>query len=247
MFISLLVAAALAQGPDPHWPQHDRTRPAPKVVDPGPAAAEPARPPADALVLFDGTDLSKWRSQKDAGPARWKVEKGYFEVVKDTGGIETVQPFGDCQLHLEWASPKPPVGEDQDRGNSGVFLMGRYELQVLDSYQAVTYPDGMAGALYGQAPPLVNPTRPPGEWQAYDIVFHGPRFDAAGKLSQPAYVTAFLNGVLIQDHFELSGPTAHKSRPPYTAHPTKLPISLQDHGHPVRFRNIWIRELGDGN
>src|SRR5262249_13116979 len=125
------------------------------------------------------------------------------------------------------------------------YLMGRYELQVLDSYQSPTYPDGMAGAMFGQSPPLVNPTRPPGDWQAYDIVFHGPRFDAAGKLSRPAYVTAFLNGVLVQDRFELSGPTAFKTRPPYAAHPTKLPISLQDHGHPVRYRNIWIRELGE--
>jgi hypothetical protein len=245
MFLSLLLTAALAQGTATTWTQHDRSRPAPKVVDPGPAAAEPARPPADALVLFDGKDLSQWRSQKDAGQARWKVEKGYFEVVKDTGGIETVQPFGDCQLHVEWASPKPPVGEDQDRGNSGVFLMGRYELQILDSYQSATYPDGQAGSIYGQNPPLVNAARPPGEWQAYDLVFHGPRFDAAGKLAQPAHMTVFLNGVLIQDHFELSGPTAHKARPPYTAHPAKLPISLQDHGHPVHFRNIWIRELGD--
>ena len=247
MLFSLLLATALMQGPDPKWPQHDRARPAPRAVDPGTASTQdvPGRPPADAIVLFDGKDLSRWRSQKDAGPARWKVDHGAFEVVKDTGGIETVQPFGDCQLHLEWAAPKPPVGEDQDRGNSGVYLMGRYEVQILDSYQSPTYPDGQAGAVYGQSPPLVNPVRPPGEWQVYDIVFHGPRFDAAGKLLQPARVTALLNGVLIQDAFELSGPTAHKERPPYLPHPAKLPLSLQDHGHPVRFRNIWIRELGD--
>jgi hypothetical protein len=241
MFLSLLLTAALAQGTAATWAQHDPKRPAPKVVDPGPAGGVPA----DAVVLFDGKDLSRWRSQKDAGPARWKVENGSFEVAKGTGGIETVQPFGDCQLHVEWSSPRPAVGEGQDRGNSGVFLMGRYEVQILDSYQSATYPDGQAGSIYGQNPPLVNPTRAPGEWQAYDIVFHGPRFDAAGKLLQPATVTVFLNGVLVQDHFELSGPSAHKERPPYAPHPTKLPIGLQDHGHPVRFRNIWIRELGE--
>ena len=238
---SLAACAGLASAAD--YPQHDRNRPAPKVVAPGAAVSTPA--PADAVVLFDGKDLSQWRSQKDKGPARWKVENGAFEVVKGTGGIETARPFGDCQLHIEWAAPSPAVGTDQDRGNSGVFFMNIYELQVLDSYQAATYPDGQAGALYGQFPPLVNASRPPGEWNAYDVVFRAPRFGPDGKLLKPARVTAYLNGVLIQDAQELLGPTSHKVRTPYTAHADKLPLGLQDHDHPVRFRNVWIRELGE--
>ncbi len=195
------------------------------------------------MVLFDGKDLAKWRSTKDGSPARWKVENGYVEVVRGTGDIRTEQGFGDCQLHVEWATPSPGVGEGQHRGNSGVFLMGLYEVQVLDSYGNRTYPDGQAAALYGQYPPLVNASRPPGQWQAYDILFHGPRFDAGSKLLRPAHITVLHNGVLVQDDRELSGPTAHKSRPPYKAHPDKLPLGLQDHDHPVRYRNIWIREL----
>ena len=241
----LASSEAAAQQTLGDWAIHDKNRPAPKVVDQATSSTQEraGRPPSDALVLFDGKDLSKWKSQKDGGPAKWKVEKDYFEVVKKTGGIETVQPFGDCQLHVEWASPSPPVGQDQDRGNSGVFLMGQYEVQVLDSYQSATYPDGQAAALYGQFPPLVNATRPPGEWQFYDIIFHGPRFDKDGKVLRPARVTVFHNGVLVQDNQELVGPTTHKARPPYKPHPEKLPIGLQDHDHPVRFRNIWIREL----
>jgi len=241
MLTGVLFSAVLtSQDPTSLGPIHDRSRPAPPAVDPGSAG----RAPSDAIVLFDGKDLSRWRSQAGGGPAQWKVENGYFEVVKGTDGIETVESFGDCQLHLEWAAPSPPVGEDQDRGNSGVFFMGdRYELQILDSYRNATYPDGQAGALFGQHPPLVNATRPPGEWQTYDIIFHGPRFDAGGKLLRPARVTAFLNGVLIQDGAVLTGPTAYKARPPYEAHAEKLPLSLQDHGQPVRFRNIWLRPL----
>jgi 3-keto-disaccharide hydrolase len=221
------------------WPIHDLGRPMARVVDPGAAG----KAPSDAVVLFDGADLSKWKSQKGGGPAPWKVENGYFEIAKGTGGIETKEGFGDCQLHLEWMSPNPPVGESQDRGNSGVFLMGLYEVQVLDSYQSKTYADGQAGALYGQYPPLVNATRKPGEWQTYDIVFEAPRFEKDGKVTRPARVTALLNGVLVQNAQELTGPTAHKARPPYKAHAAKLPLGLQDHNHPVRFRNIWIREL----
>lgn len=238
-YVSLAAAAASGQVGD--WPIHDRERPAPPVVRPGPGGG--GAPPADAIVLFDGKDLSRWRSQKGGGPAGWKVEGGYMEVVKGTGGIETVQGFGDCQLHVEWASPRPAVGQDQDRGNSGVFLMGRYEVQVLDSFESATYPDGQAAAVYGQYPPLVNASRPPGEWQSYDIVFRAPRFAADGSLQRTARLTVFHNGVLVQDAVELSGPTAHKSRPPYAVHPEKLPISLQDHSHPVRFRNVWVREL----
>jgi hypothetical protein len=241
LLVMLWVPMGTGSGNPADWPQHDRNRPAPKAVDPGNATTAPS----DAVVLFDGKDLSRWKSQKDGGPARWKVENGYFEVAKGTGGIETAQAFGDCQLHIEWAAPSPAVGEDQDRGNSGVFFHGQYEVQVLDSYQAATYPDGQAGALYGQYPPLVNASRPPGQWQTYDIVFHGPRFDAEGKLLRPARVTVLHNGVLVQDAAELIGPTANKARPPYKAHPPQGPISLQDHSHPVRFRNIWVRELPD--
>jgi hypothetical protein len=238
LLVMLWGSMAFAQNPS-DFTIHDRNRPAPKVVDPGGAN----KAPSDAVVLFDGKDLAQWKSQKDGAPARWKVENGYMEVAKGTGGIETARSFGDCQLHIEWASPSPGVGQDQDRGNSGVFFIGQYEVQVLDSYQSATYPDGQAAALYGQYPPLVNASRPPGEWQTYDIVFRGPRFDGEGKLLRPARVTVLHNGVLVQDAVELTGPTAHKSRPPYKAHPPKGPISLQDHSHPVRFRNIWVREL----
>lgn len=224
------------------WAIHDQARPMPPVVDPGPAGP-PVPVPSDGVVLFGGIDLSEWTNAKGA-PAAWQVRDGYMQVVKDTGSIRTKRGFGDCQLHVEWATPSPAVGSDQDRGNSGVFLMDTYELQVLDSYDSRTYADGMAGAIYGQYPPLVNASRKPGEWQTYDVVFHAPRFDKDGSLLAPARMTVFHNGVLVQDNEELTGPTAHKARPPYKAHAEKMPISLQDHGHPVRYRNIWIRELG---
>ena len=225
----------------PPCAQHARDCPAPPVIN-GIPAATPAPPPSDALILFGGKDLSEWRSG-DGSPARWAVRGGYMEVVKGAGGIRTEKGFGDVQLHVEWMSPSPPVGSDQDRGNSGVFLMGRYEVQVLDSYGSITYPDGQAGAAYGQFPPLLNASAPPGTWQSYDIVFHRPRFGADGTLIRPATLTVLHNGVLVQDHVTLTGPTAHQSRPGYTAHPDRLPIGLQDHGHPVRFRNIWVRNL----
>jgi hypothetical protein len=237
--------SAVAEDPN-KWPVHDLTRPAPPVIDPGTASTpdQPGRPPSDAIVLFDGKDLSKWVSSKSKGPAPWKVANGSFEVVKGTGAIETRDSYGDCQLHIEWAAPSPAVGDGQDRGNSGVFFGGsRYEVQVLDSYRSATYPDGQASALYGQYPPLVNATRPPGDWQTYDIVYMGPRFDPDGKVTRAARITVFLNGVLVQNASELTGATAHKARPPYQAHPEKLPLSLQDHSHPVRFRNVWLREL----
>jgi hypothetical protein len=229
---------------DPKWKIHDRERPVPAVVDPGSASSQdsPGRPPSDAVVLFDGKDLSKW-AHKDGSAAKWKVENGYFEVVPKTGYVYTRESFGDCQLHVEFSEPSPAKGEDQDRGNSGVFLQGLYETQVLDSYQSKTYADGQAAAIYGQYPPLVNASRAPGQWQTYDIVFHSPRFDKDGKLLRPARETVFHNGVLVQDNVELSGPTEHGERPPYKAHPEKLPLALQDHSHPVRYRNIWIREL----
>jgi hypothetical protein len=228
------------------WNANDVHRPVPSVVTPGtPSAQEkPGMPPADAIVLFDGKDLSNWVDNK-GGPARWKVVNGAIEVAPGTGDIHTRQPFGDCQLHVEWAEPNPPHETDQARGNSGVYLMSRYELQVLDSYQNKTYADGEAGAIYGQFPPLVNVSLPPGQWQTYDIIFHGPRFGADGKLLRPARVTVLQNGVLVQDHVSLTGPTDYQARPPYKPHPEKMPLLLQDHDQPVQFRNIWIRELND--
>jgi 3-keto-disaccharide hydrolase len=223
------------------WAIHDMNRPLPSVVDPGPAGP-PVPAPSDAVVLFDGKDLSLWEDGK-GGPAGWKVGNGYMEVVAKTGSIRTKRGFGDCQLHIEWATPSAVSGEGQERGNSGVFLMDTYEVQVLDSYDNRTYADGQAAAIYGQYPPLVNASRKPGEWQAYDIVFHAPRFGADGEVLEPARMTVFHNGVLVHDNDELTGPTAHKARPPYKAHADKLPLSLQDHGNPVRYRNVWVREL----
>jgi hypothetical protein len=226
------------------WKVHDRNRPLPPVVSPAePSTQErPGRPPADAVVLFNGKDVAQWHS-KDDKPTSWKVENGYLQVGAKGGDLWTRQSFGDCQLHVEWATPDPPKGEDQGRGNSGVYLMGLYELQVLDSYQNKTYADGQAAAVYGEFPPLVNASRPPGQWQTYDIVFHGPRFGREGKLLRPARITALHNGVLVQDNVALTGPTYYMRRPPYKAHPEKLPLMLQDHDQPVRFRNIWIREI----
>jgi len=239
--VVVVFSAQTAAAQQRDWPPHDTTRPRPPVVNPGPAGA-PVPPPADAIVLFDGRSLDAWQTG-NGGAAPWKIAGGMFEVVPGSGGIRTRQSFGDVQLHVEWASPNPRHGADQEPGNSGVFLMERYEVQVLDSHGNVTYADGQAGALYGQHPPLVNASRAPGEWQTYDIIFHRPRFDAAGNVTRPAYFTVFHNGVLIHDHVALVGPTAHRSRPPYQTHADRLPISLQDHGQPVRFRNIWLRDL----
>jgi hypothetical protein len=242
LVLVLAAAASLgllaAQG---QWEVHDPNRPMAPVVAPGPAGP-PVPPPADAVVLFDGKDLSKWTDAKGQ-PALWKVEDGYMEVVSKTGSVRTAQGFGDCQLHVEWMAPSPARGEGQDRGNSGVFLMDLYEIQVLDCYNNKTYADGQTAAIYGQYPPLVNACRPPGEWQTYDIVFHRPRFDTDGTLRVPARLTVFHNGLLVHECAQLTGPTAHKARPPYKMHADRLPISLQDHGHPVRFRNIWLRNL----
>ena len=227
------------------WKPHDMDRPVPVAVDPGTSSTEekPGRPPSDALVLFDGKDLSKW-AQKDGSPAKWKVGDGYFETVPKTGYIYTKQALGSCQLHVEFRTPLPANGTGQDRGNSGVFLMGLYEIQVLDSYENRTYADGQAGAVYGQYPPLVNASRKPGEWQTYDIVFHGPHFGEDGVLARKARVTVFHNGVLVQDNVEIQGSTATET-PEYRKQPDKLPFALQDHNHPVRYRNIWVRELSE--
>jgi hypothetical protein len=223
------------------WAIHDEARPLPRVVVPGPAGP-PVPPPADAVVLFDGQDLAGWTNLKGEA-ASWKVENGYMEVSKGGGDIRTKQGFGDCQLHVEWAAPAVVVGESQGRGNSGVFLMGLYEVQVLDCYNNKTYADGSTASIYGQYPPLVNVCRKPGEWQTYDIVFHAPRFDKDGQLLSSARLTVLHNGVLVQDNEEPTGPTGHHQRPPYKAHADKLPIKLQDHTNPVRYRNIWVREL----
>ncbi len=225
------------------WYQHDIRRPKAPVVAPVDSAA-PTPAPKDAVVLFDGSNLDAWKSAL-GGAAPWKVTDGFMEVAPGTGEIETKGKFGDVQLHVEWASPNPPTGSGQDRGNSGIFLMGEYELQVLDSYHADTYADGQAGAIYGQYPPLANASRPPGDWQAYDIAFRRPRFDDSGKLLEPARVTLIHNGILIQNNEELLGRTSWLQTLPYEAHPDKGPIQLQDHGHPVRFRNMWIRDLPD--
>jgi hypothetical protein len=232
--------------PDPNWLDHDRNRPQPAVVTPATPStqAQPGQAPSDAVVLFDGKDISQWSSM-DGSPTKWITRNGYMECVKGSGYVRTLQNFGDCQLHVEWATPTPPHGEGQGRGNSGVFFgLDRYEVQVLDSYEHTTYADGSAGAIYGQYPPQVNVCRPPGEWQTYDIVYTAPRFDSDRKLVSPARMTVFQNGVLIQNNVTLTGPTSWLERAPYQPHPEKQPISLQDHGNPVRFRNIWIRELG---
>ncbi|MGA2281004.1 MAG: DUF1080 domain-containing protein [Verrucomicrobiota bacterium] len=233
---------------DPQWLEHDRLRPQPPVVNPGTFSSQeqPGQPPSDAIVVFDGKDLSQWVAM-DGRPTKWVVKNGAMECVPGSGYARTLECFGDCQLHVEWAMPVPPHGEGQGRGNSGVFFgYDRYEIQVLDSYENKTYADGAAAAVYGQYPPLVNASRPPGQWQFYDIVWTAPRFDADGKLISKARVTVFHNGVLVQNNVELTGPTSWLERAPYKAHPEKLPIAFQDHGNPVRYRNVWVRELDQG-
>lgn len=237
---ALLALASLAsplsaqQIPEIAWPVHDTTRPRPQVVAPDPV-------PSDATVLFDGSSLAAWRSPR-GGAATWRITDGAMVAVAGAGDIETAESFGDVQLHVEWKTPRDAKA-GQNSGNSGVYLMKHYEVQVLNSYQNDTYPDGQAAALYGQYPPLVNASRAPGEWQSYDIVFRAPRFDSAGSLTSPAMVTVLHNGVLVQDHVVLTGPTGHQERPPYEVHPARLPILLQDHGEAVRYRNIWVRQL----
>jgi hypothetical protein len=253
-----LIAAAVAQQSKPGdlgftdtpmlpglpWHVHDPARPHPKVVTPG---ETPGAPPSDAVVLFDGKDLSQWTQMglgADRGKmadARWKVGSGYFEVAGGTGNLLTREKFGDCQLHVEWASPAVVRGTSQGRGNSGVLLMSRYEIQVLDAYNNPTYADGQASAIYGQWPPLANPARKPGEWNTYDILFEAPSFDGK-KLLRPAYVTVIYNGVMVHHHKELMGPMIYRQVAHYTPHEAEEPLMLQDHnGDLVRYRNIWIR------
>lgn len=230
---------------------HDPARPKPPVIAPGASIGSPS---SDAVVLFDGRDLSKWSAAKldyDRGsfaqmldrPAPWRVENGYVEVVPGAGDIATRDRFGDVQLHVEWAAPVSARGNSQDRGNSGILLMGFYEIQILDNFNNPTYADGTAGAIYGQWPPLVNALRAPGQWQSYDIVFEAPRFEN-GKLLKPAYQTVFVNGLVVHNRQEVMGPMRYRSRPAYVPHAADGPILLQDHSHPVRYRNIWARRLG---
>ena len=205
----------------------------PPIVTPG---ATDSQPPSDATILFDGKDLSKW----DNGE-RWSLEDGC--MITGEGKLVSKEEFGDCQVHIEWSAPTPAKGDGQKRGNSGVFLMGIYEIQVLDSYENETYHDGQAGAIYKQTPPAVNAMRKPGDWNVYEIFWTAPRFNEDGSLKSPAYITATHNGVLIHNHFEIKGDTPFSRPPSYKPHGERGPISLQDHGNPVRFRNIWVREF----
>jgi hypothetical protein len=257
--LALLAAAMVAQQtklpdqgftdtpilPGLKWHVHDPARPHPPLVTP---AATPGAPPSDAVVLFDGKDLSKWEQEGkgvDKGKmvaAKWPVKNGYFEVGPDTGDLITKDKFGDIQLHLEWSEPPDQKGISQAHSNSGVIFMHRYEIQVLGAHNNPTYADGQAGAIYGQWPPLANPARPDGEWQVYDIVFEAPKFDGT-KLVKPAYQTVFMNNVLLHNHKEVMGAMVYRQVATYSAHGAEEPLALQDHHNPVRFRNIWVRRL----
>ena len=231
--------------PGQKWRVHDADRPHPEVVDPGPGIFSNGHP-ADAVVLLDKSgDLSSWTGR--GGVASWKPVDGAVEVTRGSGSIVTRESFGDIQLHLEFITPPTVVGESQGRGNSGVFLMEKYEIQLLDSYQNPTYPDGQCAAFYGQWPPLVNACRGPGQWQSYDIVFTAPRFSDDGSLLSPARATVLHNGILVHNDRVFLGPTSHRSKPSYSKHGPTGRISLQDHGNPMRFRNIWLRRLDSKN
>lgn len=238
--------------PGGKWHLHDPDRPQPRVVTPGATFSQNAPAPSDAEVLFDGKDLSKWQNNRGQDAA-WKIQDGYVETAARGGGIRTRGKWADFQLHVEWAAPNPPHGTGQGRGNSGILINGMYEVQVLDSYQAKTYPDGQAGAIYGQSPPLVNASKPPGEWQSYDIIFESPRWNDKGELIKKAIVTVLHNGVVVQNRYEFAGMTdginrelPWKSLSKYSApHPPEVFVELQDHNNPVRYRNIWIRTLGE--
>ena len=230
--------------PGGKWHVHDPNRPQPTVITPGTFSSQekPGQPPSDAIVLFDGKDLSQWRDVKGQ-PTKWVIDKGEMVVTPKSGDAWTKQEFGDMQLHVEFSEPSPAKGNGQGRGNSGVFLMGKYEVQVLDCYGNQTYPDGQTAALYGMHPPMVNACLKPGEWQVYDIVYTVPRFEKDGKLIAPGYVTVIQNGVVVQNHADFLGASGHRNLATYKAHPPTGPLKLQDHGNPVRFRNIWVRPL----
>jgi hypothetical protein len=231
--------------PDLPWHVHDPARPHPQQIRP---SGTPGGPPSDAVVLFDGGDLSRWNQRgrgADAGKfvdARWKVGDGWFEVAPNTGDLLSREKFGDCQIHVEWSSPTEIHANSQGRGNSGVLIMSRYEMQVLDAWDNPTYADGEASAIYGQWPPLVMPARRPGEWNTYDIAFEAPRFDGE-KLVRPAFVTLFYNGVIVHNRKEILGAMVYRKVATYTAHGAEEPLMLQDHHNPVRYRNIWVRRL----
>ncbi len=227
--------------PGQKWKVHDIDRPRPKVITPG---AQYGEPPSDAIVLFDGKDLSKWQNDKGGrlSDAAWKLGAGWMECVGGTGDLVSREKFGDAQYHIEWAAPTDIDGTSQWRGNSGILLMHKYEIQVLDSYNNPTYADGQAGAIYGWWPPMVNPARKPGEWQSYDIIFEAPKFEGAA-LKQPAYVTVILNGVVLHHRQEIGGPMAHRAVRKYEAHAAEESLALQDHDTKVRYRNIWVRKL----
>jgi len=229
--------------PNGKWKVHDATRKPPPVVTPGAfsTAAKPGAPPSDAIVLVGPkADTSKWQMKEGGGPVTWKMKGGVLESGK--GYIRTNDEFTDVQLHVEFATPTKVEGDSQKRGNSGVFLLGAFEVQVLDSYDNVTYADGQAASLYGQYPPLVNASQKPGQWQVYDIAFFAPRFKD-GKIERPAMVTVLHNGVVVHHGTQFFGPTSHRKNPPYAPEQAKGPIALQDHGNPIRYRNIWIRPL----
>lgn len=259
LFVATSVVAAVSTGspfygdpPDAThpWAIHDRNRPQPPRVEPGTfsTATQPGQPPSDAVVLFDGTEasLAKWEADTKPGeptsPTKWVARDGALECVPKSGQIRSKDQFGDCQLHVEWAAPSRVQGDSQGRGNSGVFLMGLLEVQVLDNYNNPTYADGFAGSVYGINPPLANALRPPGEFQVYDIIFRRP-IHRDGKVVDQGYVTVFCNGVLVQDHTPIEGPGGHMKRFPDRPFPAQGPLKLQDHGNPVRFRNIWYRPL----
>lgn len=245
----LFTVGLSAQAPVvPVTPAGPATLPVPELTEQWwpvpPVVRAPAdAPPSDAIVLFDGKSLDAWEGAEKPGPAGWTVADGAMTMKRDTGDIRTKAGFGDVQLHLEFRSPAEVKGRGQGRGNSGIFFMERYELQVLDSYENKTYVNGQLGSIYKQHPPLVNPARPPGVWQTYDVIFTAPRFKEDGSLQSPARITALLNGVLVLNNVELLGPTEYRGPPSYKAHPAKLPLKLQDHGDLVSYRNIWVREL----
>ncbi len=213
--------------------------PVPPVVTPGKTQADP---PSDAIVLFNGKDFASWKSDK-GGDIKWTLGENAMTVAGGAGGISTKEGFGDCQLHIEWRTPAVVKGDGQGRGNSGIFFMGKYELQVLDNYENKTYVNGQAGSIYKQLVPMVNACRPPGEWQTYDVIFTAPRFYDNGILKSPARITVIHNGVLVQNNATLWGGTEYIGSPEYKKHSDKEPIALQDHGNPVSYRNIWIRPL----
>jgi hypothetical protein len=230
--------------PGGKWRVHDDARPRPEVVTPGETAASA---PSDAIILFDGHNLDEWVMAKDNSPADWIIKEGQLEVPPKGQGVggymRTKREFRDVQLHIEWASPEEVVGKSQGRGNSGVFFLGGYEVQVLDSYDNKSYADGQASAIYGYKPPLVNACRPPGEWQTYDIIFEAPKWDAEGNLLKQAHVTVLHNGILTHHRQNYLGPSGHKKVANYNTVKETGPIQLQNHSNPVRFRNIWVREL----